>query len=215
MKLTDIGKDMKTTPWDMNPDLKKQRITEVAEFICEVRGEVIDCHDEIMGDTRLSLGMRAYECCRTRLISEVEQGTWPWLSILNSEGRFTFLIGETPVRFIRTDPENLPSEKLIPSPEGSIQMSLFQDDFKYSEIRWFFVIDTFYKNVADNMYFVGYDPYGNIQCKWNIPLEEKSVMLSVLKINDEQPKPIAKAPVKIKPFPKKKDSGGQDEIDSK
>ena len=194
---------MNEKPWDINPDLKENRIIEVANFICGVRGEVIDLHDEILGDTRLALGMRAYECCRQRLIFEDSQGTWSWFSILTVNGRFTFLFGETPVRFVRNDPENLPSEKLIPSPEASIQMSLFEDDFDYSDIRWFFVIDTFYKNVADNMYFVGYNEHGDIICKWDIPLEQKVVMLSSLEEEAVKTTQISKAPIKIKVIPKK------------
>lgn len=194
---------MNNKPWDINPDLKEDRIIEIANMICEVRGEVIDLHDVILGDTRLSLGMRAYECCRSRLISEDSQGTWPWFSILTANGRFTFLFGKTPVRFVRNDPENLPSEKLIPSPEASIQMGLFEDDFDYADTRWFFVIDTFYKNVADNMYFVGYNEHGDIVCKWDIPLEQKTVMLSSLEEEVIKPTEISKAPIKVKGFPKK------------
>ena len=194
---------MSEKPWDKNPDLKEDRIVEIANLICEVRGDVIDLHDVVLGDTRLSLGMRAYECCRSRLISEDSQGTWPWFSILTAVGRFTFLFGKTPVRFVRNDPENLPSEKLIPSPEASIQMGFFDEDYDHSNTRWFFVIDTFYKNVADNMYFVGYNEQGDIVCQWDIPLEAKAVLLSSLEEEVVKPNEISKATVKVKSAPEK------------
>tara|TARA_R110001592_G_scaffold339111_1_gene626627 strand:+ start:2300 stop:2908 length:609 start_codon:yes stop_codon:yes gene_type:complete len=194
---------MSEKPWDKNPDLKEDRIVEIANLICEVRGDVIDLHDVVLGDTRLSLGMRAYECCRSRLISEDSQGTWPWFSILTAVGRFTFLFGKTPVRFVRNDPENLPSEKLIPSPEASIQMGFFDEDYDHANTRWFFVIDTFYKNVADNMYFVGYNEQGDIVCQWDIPLEAKAVLLSSLEEEVVKPNEISKATVKVKSAPEK------------
>jgi hypothetical protein len=180
---------MLTKPWVCNKDLDKDRILELANFIVTVRGEVIEMHDEELGDTCLSLGMRAYECCRTRIISVAESGRWSWLKILTKEGRFTFCIGNTPVRFIRNDPKYLPNKKLIVSNEAHRQMDLFfEDNHIFSSIRWFFVIDTHYKNPADTMYFVGYDELGIIQCQWTIPLEEQIPAFSTL--NSERPDPI-------------------------
>ncbi len=190
--------NMTEEPWTLNPDLNEERIVEIANFIAEVRGEVIDLHDDTLGDTRLSLGMRAYECCRSRIISEANSGTWPWLSILTPNGRFTFLIGETPVRFVRNDPEQLPSDKLIPSEETEIQMKLFADTNDHSDIRWFVVIDTFYKNVADNMYFVGYNDHGEIVSQWDIPLQPSSVALAPLEELHADVVAIEQAPIKIR-----------------
>ncbi|WP_417453651.1 hypothetical protein [Kiloniella sp.] len=189
---------MTKLPWEINADLTRDRIIEVGLLLAEVRGEVIDRHDVSLGDTRLSLGMRAYECCRTRIISQVDQYTWPWLFVLTKEGRFTFQIGDTPVRFVRNEPENLPSDKLIPSEETLVQMNLFADDIPYAEIRWFYVIDTYYKSPADNMYFVGYDEHGIIVCKWDIPLEKKTALLAEVENQQSKAVEIDKAPIKLK-----------------
>ncbi len=189
---------MRTNPWNLNPDLKEEQIVEIGNLIADVRGEVIDLHDEALGDTRLSLGMRAYECCRSRIIAESNHATWPWLSILTATGRFTFAINGTPVRFVRNDPEQLPSDKLVPSEETLHQMTLFPDDALDANVRWFFVIDTFYKNVADNMYFVGYNPHGEIICQWDIPLESKAVSLVAIDDESAAPVEIQSAPIKVK-----------------
>ena len=167
-------------PWEINPDLQKDRIVEIASFIAEVRAEVIDRHEPELGDTRLSLGMRCYECCRTRLIYEDQNGTWPYFSVLTPTGRFTFRIGDVPVRFVRNDPDDLPGDKLVPSNETAEQMSFFPDDYRYASVRWFIVFDTFYKNVADNLYFVGYDEGGEIVSQWEIPLETGAPILSTV-----------------------------------
>jgi len=86
---------MERLPWEINPDLTEERIKVIADLICTVRTEVVDLHDEQLGDTRLSLGTRAYECCRTRIISLAESQIHTWLGIINQEGRFTFKIGNT------------------------------------------------------------------------------------------------------------------------
>lgn len=184
-------------PWEFNPDLTEDRIMELATLISQVRGEVIDKHDIVLGDTPLSLGLRAYECCRSRIIRAAESEQWPWLSILTPEGRFTFCINETPVRFVRNEPKELPDKKLIVSEEADIQMSLLNDT-EYSNTRWFFVFDTYYKNPADRVYFVGYDESGYIQCQWAVPLDEKVSFLSSVDSYKTKAVELPAAPVQIK-----------------
>ena len=191
-------------PWDVNQDLIQERIIELANFIVSVREEVIEMHDEELGDTPLSLGMRAYECCRSRLISLSDSGKHPWLSIITSDKKFTFCIGKTPVRFIRHDPKELPHKKLIASPEAKKkfwELSLFPGyKCENSEIVWFFVIDSYYKHPADVVYFVGYDKSGEIRSQWTVPIEEKVPFLSAT----DDCKPEAVEIPSPQPFLKKK-----------
>lgn len=168
---------MTQKPWEINPDLTRGRIVTVASIIASVRGEVIDLHDEELGDTPLSLGTRAYECARTRIKGIAERENFPWLKILTPEGRFTFSIGITPVRFTRNDPKYLPNRKMIRSVEARRQLSFFENH-PYAELTWFIVFDTYYKNPADNVYCVGYDKYQNIVCQWDIPIEGAVPMMS-------------------------------------
>jgi len=179
-------------PWEINQDLTRERIIELANFIVSVREEVVEMHDEELGDTPLSLGMRSYECCRSRLIALSDSEKYPWLSIITPEGRFTFCIGGTPVRFIRHDPKELPHKKLIASPEAKNkfwEQSLFPGyKSEDSEIRWFFVIDSYYKHAADVVYFVGYDKSGEIRSQWTVPIEEKVPFLAT--IDDHKPEAV-------------------------
>ncbi len=204
--ITFIGDSLLKKPWDYNPDLTEDRIVELANFIVTVREEVIEMHDEELGDTRLSLGMRAYECCRSRLISLSDSGKHTWLSILTPERRFTFCIGQTPVRFTRNDPRYLPNKKLLVSEEAGKkfkQLSLFPENpCEDSAIRWFFVIDTYYKNPADVVYFVGYDESGFIQSQWLIPIEAKVSILSTLDDVKSKPIDIPAAKVRLKQNPR-------------
>lgn len=164
---------MHTKPWDLNPDLSEGRLIALASFIANVRSEVIELHDESLGDTRLSLGMRAYECCRSRISEVAGSSDFSWLSILEPEGRFTFAMGVTPVRFTRNNPKQLPGRKLVVSLSAMKQMSLL-DPEPHAEVRWFFVFDS----VADAAYFVGYSEFGEIVCQWEIPVELGVVVLT-------------------------------------
>ena len=168
---------MKQFPWDYSVDLSQKRLTEMANYIAHIRDEVIELHDEELGDSRLSLGMRAYECCRKRIIRACNDKLFSWLSILTANRRFTFGIGNTPVRFTRNDPKYLPDKKLLVSEDAQEQMDLFVKN-PYAEIRWFFVFDTYYKSAADAVYFVGYSELGEIICKWQIPVEDNVTLIS-------------------------------------
>jgi hypothetical protein len=189
---------MLDSPWDACSDFTQERLITVAQFIAEVRAEVIDLHDDSLGDTPLALGIRAYECCRTRLIREASRGTYPWLSILTPEKRFTLKIGATPVRFSRNDPDYLPDRKLIASPEAARQMELFSDKRDYARVRWFFVFDTSCDNAADAVYFVGYAPSGEIICQWQIPIEDPVTAVYVLDSGTSEPVEIPRAPIGVK-----------------
>lgn len=178
---------MNKFPWEYNSDFTEEILTEIANFIANVRNEVIERHDDELGDTRLALGMRAYECCRSRIIREAGGDRFPYLSIITPDKRFTFLINNTPVRFTRNDPKYLPEKKLIVSNEAMEQMSLFGDG-PYGDLRWFFVFDTEYKSAADAVYFVGYDEIGKIICQWQIPVEDNVTL--VTSVTDTLPQAV-------------------------
>jgi hypothetical protein len=168
---------MQQLPWEYNSGLSEKRLTAMANFIAGVRNEVIELHDEQLGDTRLALGMRAYECCRKRIISASKDVFSSWLSILTPEGRFTFSIANIPVRFTRNDPKYLPDRKLVISANAMDQMDLFGEQ-PHAKLRWFFVFDTHYKSAADAVYFIGYNELGEIVCQWQIPIEDSVTLIS-------------------------------------
>lgn len=197
-------------PWKLVPQFKRERLLELANLLIQVRGEVIDRHEPEIGDTRLSLGMRAYECCRSRIIFKDAEGDWPWLSILTPQQRFTFAIEGVPVRFSRNDPKQLPNRKLIPSDEAGIQMDLF--DTGFTKLRWFFVIDTVYDLPVEHAYFIGYNELNEIVCMWEIPLSDSVPVIA--KISNDKPAPVRVPPAKPKlkkPSEKDVDSGKNEE----
>lgn len=187
---------MHDEPWKLAPQLKREYIQDLAHLLVQVRGEVIDRHEPELGDTRLSLGMRAYECCRTRIKSKSHEGEWPWLNIITDNGRFTFSVEGIPVRFSRNDPQYLPDRKIIPSHEGYEQMCLFEQNNDFAHIRWFLIIDTPYDTAAEHAYFVGYNEFKEIVCKWEIPLSDQLPVMSI--VDKNQPQAVKTPPVKAK-----------------
>jgi hypothetical protein len=208
---------MTEKPWDINPDLEKDRINTLAQFIAEVRGEVIDLDNEEIGDTKLSLGVRCYECCRTRLIRLADSGQCDWLANLTKKGMFTFLVGKTPVRFVRCSPNSLPSKKLIRSNSAAIQLCLFSFRPEYkktSDVIWYIVFDTKCNHPADRIYFVGYrrnkDKGKEIVCNYQISLEGKKGLLFEVNAPELQPVEVAEAPLSLK-VKHKKAAGSENE----
>lgn len=202
---------MQSEPWLIVPQLKKECIKELAYLLISVRRAVIDRHEPEIGDTKLSLGLRAYECCRSQLISKSLSGDWPWLSILTETGRFTLAVNSVPVRFTRNEPDKLPDRKLIMSAEANKQMELFQDESDYAKLRWFLVIDSAYDTAVENAYFVGYAPDNSIECMWHIPLTDRVPLLADLTSNEPQAVDIPAAKAKLKIVKKKEDTNKYDE----
>ncbi|KZK94719.1 MULTISPECIES: hypothetical protein [unclassified Pseudovibrio] len=190
---------MKPTPWEVNPQLSKDTIEAIAQAFKTVRGEVIDLHNEELGDTNLSLGVRCYECCRSRLIELSEAEAIEGLSILTHDKKFTFAINGVPVRFIRKSLDDLmPYGKLVPSEEAARQYEMFPDLALQSSISWFIVIEAFCMHAADKMYFAGHSKNGNIVSIWNIPLEDKTIRLDAVLDSPPEASQTPKVPIKLK-----------------
>ena len=202
---------MHDEPWELAPQLKQEYIQQLAQLLVQVRGEVIDRHEPELGDTRLSLGMRAYECCRSRIKFKDADGDWPWLSIITDDGRFTFAVDGVPVRFSRNDPKHLPDRKLIPSLEGYEQMCMFEHVNNYAHIRWFLIIDSPYDMPVEHAYFIGYNEFKEIICKWEIPLSDQVPVMSIVESDKPQAVKVPPAKAKLKRVNKEEDKSKNDE----
>lgn len=201
---------MHEEPWLLAPQLKRDYIQQLAQLLVQVRGEVIDRHEPELGDTRLSLGMRAYECCRSRIKFKDTDSEWSWLSVITDDGRFTFAIEGVPVRFSRNDPKKLPDRKIIPSQEGYEQMCMFEHVNDYAHIRWFLIIDTPYDTPVEHAYFVGYNEFKEIICKWEIPLSDQVPVISEVDKDKPQAVKVPPAKAKLKLVSKKEDKNEND-----
>jgi len=140
-----------------------------------------------------------YEVSRTQIIRK--SGEIEGLSVITSDGRFTFALNGTPFRGVRNDPKKLPNKKLIKSLGAIRQIELLKKDeqcSEYAELIWYIVFDTYYKHPADNIYVVGYSEKNEIICQWEVPLDKVTLISSVNSekaqaIEQPEPKPRLKS----------------------
>jgi hypothetical protein len=72
-------------PWQLNPALTGYRIKKLASLMREVRDSVVDLHDNVLGDSARSTGLRAYECCRNQIIrASKNNDDWKWLEMVRN-----------------------------------------------------------------------------------------------------------------------------------
>jgi hypothetical protein len=153
----------------------------MAQFIADVRAEVVDRHDpNLLGDTVRGLGFRAYECCRNRIIKAAAHGAMPWLSIMTAEHRFTFGINGVPIRFYRGSPTSPEERRLQSSIEARQQMSLLPVDASSATLLWFFVIEIDENKYTDRVVFCAFCEETREQvCYWEVPLRSKVTSVPV------------------------------------
>lgn len=185
-------------PWEINPLLLQEHLVELAKFIADIRGEVVDLYDPNgVGDTKRGLGLRVYECIRNRLIRETCSKRKPWLGIVNPEGRFTFSINGVPVRFYRGEPETPEERRFIPSSAALQQQSLLPLSESEAAILWFFVVEADSEQYADKVTFCGFDSETHEQVSsWEVPMTG-SVTSKPAPVG-EKVEPVAKPEVKVK-----------------
>ena len=165
-------------PWDINPDLQQERLIQLANMLANVRADVVDLHNPALGDTKKSLGFRAYECSRSHCIDKAGRLGFEWLGVLTEDRRFTLKIGSIPVRFWKGEPEKLPSGKLLRSPEALRQIELFYPSKTDNMLIWFCVLNVNSKGLVDRAYFVGYTDFGEIAVNWQIPIRGSVALMS-------------------------------------
>ncbi len=192
-------------PWAINPELTPERLKQLAGLIRSVRDDVIDLHDEELGDTPRSTGLRAYECCRQHIIrASLDNELWSWLSILKSDGRFTFSIGGVPARMYRGSPNAPGTRRQIACAEAHRQMTfLFEDIGETSYIRWLFAVEVDRERYVEKVTFTGYLNEEQVSC-YVIPLEEVVPVLNSIDAEVPQAARLDKAKVTVKRKPEGK-----------
>lgn len=196
-------------PWELNPALTSDRIKQLASLIREVRDSVVDLHDEVLGDSARSTGLRAYECCRNQIIrASKNNDEWKWLGIVKDDGRFTFSIDSVPVRLYRGKPSCPEERRLIPCIEALSQMSLLPVDVgDAASILWFFAIEVDEFRYVESVTFTGYLDGTQVSC-WEIPLDEKVPAFNTVDVERPEPVVTQKASVSIKKKEKKAQNDG-------
>jgi hypothetical protein len=196
-------------PWELNKALTSYRIKQLASLMREVRDLVIDLHDDGLGDSARSSGLRAYECCRNQIIrASSNNDEWPWLGIVKDDGKFTFSIESVPVRLYRGKPNSPEERRLIPCVEAVRQMNLLPVEVSAeASTLWFFAIEVDEFRYVERVTFTGYVNGAQVSC-WEIPLDQKVPALSIIGVERPEPVLTQKASVSIKKKERKAQNDG-------
>lgn len=161
---------MKTLPWEFHPDLTEERLVRIAEFIVEGRQVAVELHNESEGDDGWTLGCRAFQFVRFRILRAVDEGL-VWLRAIDRTMHLVFQIGQVPVRFYRGEPSE-PTERTLNQTNDELkQLSLvFPDHDSARDLAYRFAIDTDVDGSALAIYFVGLRGKSAV-LNWQVPVE--------------------------------------------
>jgi hypothetical protein len=187
-------------PWKTYPSLTLERLSQIASIMRDVRNSTADLHDPAGGDNSWSLGCRVYARTLARLRDEAL--VLKWLRILPETQalRFTFAIGNTPIKFFKGAADDVPSRSLIQSYSELRQMRLaFEFEKAPSNLMVRFAIETDSFGATSSITLVEVDDEGTARRIYQIPLRGTNVVTL-------QPKPISIAPpmVRVKKEEKEK-----------
>src|SRR5436853_21012 len=93
----------KAYPWEYHSDLSEDRLVVVAGLIADGRRTAVELFDEVAGDNGWTLGCRAFQFGRARILRAVDSGEYHWLTAIDRSLQLIFKIGEVPIRIYRGD----------------------------------------------------------------------------------------------------------------
>jgi len=176
-------------PWLYYPSLTKERLVVVATLMRDARDRTVLLHDPEAGDTRWSLGCRIYDRIRAQIRrSRLEL---PWLSVILESHplRFTFAIGDLPLKFYKGEEEDVPGKFLVGSFAELRQMRLVfgPRDIQSTQLLRI-AIEPDASGNTSTVSLVEVEESGEAARVYEIPLDAQNVVVM-------QPKPISLAPV--------------------
>jgi hypothetical protein len=160
----------KTYPWDFHSDLTAERLVIVAGLIADGRRAAVERFDETAGDNGWTLGCRAFQFGRARILRAVDGGDYPWLTAIDRTLQLIFKIGEVPVRIYRGEADEPTERTLRQSLSELRQLSLlFDERDEGHDLVYRFAVETDMDGDALAVKFVGLRGESAI-LNWDIPL---------------------------------------------
>lgn len=87
-------------PWEVHPELQRDRLLFVGQLIRAIRHEALETHDVTKGETNWSLGCRVLERTNHGLLQS-RSDERQWFDVLEAKRHFVFSIGGVPFRVYR------------------------------------------------------------------------------------------------------------------
>lgn len=187
-----------TKPSDFHPDLKEEDISKIAQLITSAYEEAIEHMIVDKGDTNWGLGCRRYEWARQNIRQAANTAEHPYLSILEDEGnKFTFLIGQVPVRFKRGDSESIDKNIFTQYQVEAAQLSLlsFPGMNDPCELSWRVLMEVDFLGEVIRAVFLGATEGGFVKCFWEVP--PSALRASPVTVLNKKSEGVDLAPAKV------------------
>lgn len=161
----------KYLPWEYHPDLTEERIVVVARMIIDGRQAAVELFDEQAGDDGWTLGCRAFQFGRARILRAADAGAYDWLRVIDRSLQLIFTIGEVPVRIYRGEAEEPTARTMRQSHSELRQLGFSFDELDEGrELAFRFAVETDIDGGALAVKFVGLR--GEIAVlNWDVPVE--------------------------------------------
>lgn len=161
----------KIYPWDYHSDLSEERIVTVAELIVDGRQTAVELFDEEAGDNGWTLGCRAFQFGRARILRAIDAGEHSWLRAIDRSLQLTFTIGEVPVRIYRGEADE-PTDRTLRQSNNELRQLGFSFDEcdEGRELAYRFAIDTDVDGSVLAVKFVGLRGATAV-LNWDIPID--------------------------------------------
>lgn len=160
----------KTYPWEYHSDLTAERLEVVAWLIADGRRTAVELFDEEAGDNGWTLGCRAFQFGRARILRAVESGEHQWLEVIDRTLQLIFKIGEVPVRIYKGEAEEPTDRTLRQSLSELRQLDLlFEEHHEGRDLAYRFAVETDIDGGVLAVKFVGLRGETAI-LNWDVPL---------------------------------------------
>jgi hypothetical protein len=164
----------KKCPWDYHPDLTEDRIITIARMIVDGRQAAVELFDEEAGDNGWTLGCRAFQFGRARILRAVDDSSYDWLGLIDRTLQLIFTIGEVPIRIYRGEAEE-PTDRTMRQSLSELRQLGFSFDERDEgrDLLFRLAVETDIDGSVLAMKFVGLRGETAI-LNWDIPIESSA-----------------------------------------
>ena len=161
-------------PWDYHPDLAEDRIITIARMIVDGRQAAVELFDEEAGDNGWTLGCRAFQFGRARILRAVDDSSYDWLGLIDRTLQLIFTIGEVPIRIYRGEAEE-PTDRTMRQSLSELRQLGFSFDERDEgrDLLFRLAVETDIDGSVLAMKFVGLRGETAI-LNWDIPIESSA-----------------------------------------
>lgn len=162
----------KIYPWEYHQDLAEERLIIIARLIVDGRQTAVELQAEVEGDNGWTLGCRAFQFGRHRILRAADNVEHPWLGLIDRGLQLTFKIGEVPIRIYRGEADE-PTDRTMRQSNNELRQLGFSFDERDEgrELAFRFAVETDIDGSALAVKFVGLRGATAV-LNWNVPIED-------------------------------------------